>query len=578
MQWFNNRSIRTKIMLNLVLVIIFAIIVGVMGFVNIRTIVSNDEELYQNITIPLAQLGQIAETFNRLRVNVHKILLVSDAELPGLQQNIKQLIDEQDSLARKFETTILSDELMTLFKNYIDQQEMYDKFSDSLIKLSLNSRRDEALKIVNGVGTELGLKVNHSIDALNEMKLNHGEVRFNENVSAGNSALWQMAGILLFGGIIALLLGMFSSNKISQPIIYLEKTLIEVFKMGKVDLTKEIKVFYHDEVGKLTSNLSDFFSSLRQDIAQIYNSSGEFSNASSQISAGAQSSSQTAQEQASAVEEISASIQEMSTRVKESADGIGDVDVELRRTQEISGKGMEVVTSTRESMSKINESNSAVAEIVNMVNEIAFQTNLLALNAAVEAARAGDAGKGFAVVASEVRSLAQRSAESANRIKELIGESTERIKNGNELVKSTTDIFEQIKRSINDMGTRLSSVKENVVNNASLMREITASVDNINDAVQQNASQAEELASTSEEMTSQAQQLLEIVNKFVVDEKSAHSQSIRKNSSPAATQRKNKPAFQKTGSYTNKPPKTGLQLKKPAVKDDFFDGDEFEEF
>src|SRR5205085_6932174 len=102
---------------------------------------------------------------------------------------------------------------------------------------------------------------------------------------------------------------------------------------------------------------------------------------------------------------------------------------------------------------RIEESSIRISDIISVIDEIARQTNLLALNAAVEAARAGDAGRGFAVVASEVRSLAQRSAQAAKDIKDLITSSSGQVKNGVELVNragaSLTEIVESIKKVTN---------------------------------------------------------------------------------------------------------------------------------
>jgi methyl-accepting chemotaxis protein len=87
----------------------------------------------------------------------------------------------------------------------------------------------------------------------------------------------------------------------------------------------------------------------------------------------------------------------------------------------------------RERMDTLQHNSRRIGEVVDLIDGIAFRTNILALNASVEAAKAGEAGRGFAVVAQEVRSLAQRSAESARGIAELITQSIDDITFGHAL-------------------------------------------------------------------------------------------------------------------------------------------------
>ena len=90
-------------------------------------------------------------------------------------------------------------------------------------------------------------------------------------------------------------------------------------------------------------------------------------------------------------------------------------------------------------MDEISNASQQIGGIIKTIEDISFQTTLLALNAAVEAARAGEAGKGFAVVAEEVKSLANKSSDSAQNITELIENSIMLIQQGSSLSKDNKE-------------------------------------------------------------------------------------------------------------------------------------------
>ena len=320
--------------------------------------------------------------------------------------------------------------------------------------------------------------------------------------------------LMLVVGAAGVVVGVLFSRRIIKPV---DHALQLARRIADGDLTTHVKANGDDEIAQLLKALSAMQGSLSGVVGNVRSNSESVSTAASEISQGANDLSQRTEEQASALQQAASSMEQLGSTVRQNAENALSANQLALGASTVARKGGEVVGEVVDTMKGINDSSRRIVDIIGVIDGIAFQTNILALNAAVEAARAGEQGRGFAVVASEVRSLAQRSADAAKEIKQLISASVERVEHGTALVDragvTMTEIVSSIARVTDIMGeiSAASSEQSNGVG------QISQAIAQMDQATQQNAALVEESAAAAESLRDQAQQLVQVVAVFRLD-------------------------------------------------------------
>lgn len=296
------------------------------------------------------------------------------------------------------------------------------------------------------------------------------------------------------------------------------KTFSEALsKLSSGELSSKIETEFPSEYEKLRNDFNSLVDRLSETMASVIDTTDSIQNGSAEISQASDDLARRTESQAATLEETAAALDELTASVRQAAEGATSVANTMEEAKnEAVGSG-KIVNDAVNAMTEIEKSSTHISQIIGVIDDIAFQTNLLALNAGVEAARAGEAGRGFAVVASEVRALAQRSSDAAMEIKKLIGDSSQQVEQGVDLVGKTGEALHSIVEQVTQISGLISEIAQGASEQSSGLGEVNTGMVELDQVTQQNAAMVEEATAASHMLKANASSLAEMVSYFKIN-------------------------------------------------------------
>ncbi len=499
----NNMKISTKLGTGAAILMVLILIMGTMGYYYVDRSSRSVDDIVKNNYGRIMAFRQVKDAVDTIDKSMLSMALTRD---DALKQAEKAKIDKArgayGEAIKKIEgvmANVKDPRTKADFQNLLDKIKAElgkgKEHNVRLVKFAMEGKNDEA----SAVWSEHTSTVSTTIDSLFRQLVKLSEERIETRFGELTKETANARVIFIIISLVVLIVIAAGTFIVVRTITRsLQEGMNVANRLADGDLTVDVNVVNHDEMGALLESLSNMIRKWRGVVNQINSSADNIASASHQLSASAVQMSKGSDEQAQMSVQVATASEEMSQTVIDVARNTGNIAVSGKETVDVARNGKEVVDMAVREVQEIastvdasatmvrslGELSKQIGEIVNVINEIADQTNLLALNAAIEAARAGEHGRGFAVVADEVKKLAERTGNSTAEIADMIG-------NIQKEVNRAVDAMEDVKKKVSS-GATLSEQAGGALNN------IVNKVDDLQLMVQQIASATEEMTATSE--------------------------------------------------------------------------------
>ncbi|NPE59940.1 HAMP domain-containing protein [Dickeya dadantii] len=378
-----------------------------------------------------------------------------------------------------------------------------------------NDNLDDYYALMQDTLPALSIGMDTAIADFRDFALQVGENMLQQADELAYGRLWTMG--IVFA--VALLLATLAWWAIRQVVLRpLDSAVQQLEVIAQGDLSRTIEDGGNNEIGRLIRAMKSMQHSLAVAVGRVRDAGSQIDIGTSELASGNSHLAERTEESAASLEQTAASMEQLASTVKLNADSADQAYLLAQRVSDTATKGSKAVDQMLDKMQMISATAARVADILTMIDGIAFQTNILALNAAVEAARAGEQGRGFAVVAGEVRSLAQRSAQSAREIKVLMQDSQTQVDEGAEIARVAGETMSDVASSVSQVTTLMREISTATREQSNGIEQVNLAVSQMDSVAQQNASLVEESAAATRSLEDQARELAASMAQFRLEQ------------------------------------------------------------